>query len=119
MLLHVHGSTALHFPYVDVQFALDDEAQQADTLRMDEGSAVPSTGLLQYLCEPWRSDSLVLLLCAVTARHMLTHQDDYPMLEWQFDQEERSVLTTHVPMSCNTTYSLVSPAGICIFDGLQ
>lgn len=81
-------------PYVDVQFALDQEAQQADRLGMDERSAVPSTGLLQFLCQPRQSDSVVLFLRAMTAFHMLTHQNSFKLLNMQFDDEERLVVTT-------------------------
>ena len=114
----VHDSTTLHLPCVDVQMACTHEAQQADRLRMDKRSAVPSARLIQFLNEPSNSDSVVLFLRALAAYHMQTHQQDFGLLNMQFDEEERSVVTTHVQqaMFCDTTCSLLLLAAVRIPD---
>ena len=93
-LMSVHNSATLHSICVDVQTALTHEAQQADRLRMDGHSAVPSRALIHFLNEPSQSDSVVLFLRALAAYHMLTHQQAFELMYTQFDEEERSVVTT-------------------------
>ena len=75
--------------------ALEGKPKQADRLRMDGCSAVPSPALIRFLNEPDRSDSVVLFLRGLTALYMLTHQQDFALLQMQFEESEaeRSVAT--------------------------